>query len=129
LADFKAVIADPKTGKCYSKTVSGHHANSLVGKRIGDEIDGIFVGMPGFKLKITGGSDSQGFSMRRDFPGMRRKKLLLAYSTGFRPTHPGVRKRRTARGNTIGTDISQINLRVVKYGSKTVEDALAEKEA
>ena len=129
MADFKAVIADPKTGKCYSKDVSGHHANSLVGKRIGEEIDGIFVGMPGYKLKITGGSDSQGFPMRRDLPGMRRKRILVSYSTGFRPKHPGVRSRRMARGNTVGPDVSQINLRVVKYGAKSVEDSLTEKEA
>jgi len=129
MVEFKVVIADPKTGKSYNKEVSGHHANSLVGKKIGDEIDGIFVSMPGYKLQITGGSDSQGFSMRRDLPGMRRKKILVSKSNGFQPTHPGVRKRRALRGNTVGPDIGQINLKVVKYGSKPVEEALTEKEA
>ncbi|MDG6221025.1 MAG: 30S ribosomal protein S6e [Candidatus Thermoplasmatota archaeon] len=129
MVEFKVVISDPKNGKSYSKAVSGHHANSMVGKRIGDDIDGIFVGMPGFKLKITGGSDGQGFSMRGDLPGMRRKKILVSHSRGFRPEHPGVRKRRMLRGNTIGPDISQINLKVVKYGAKGIEEALAEKEA
>ncbi|MCK4717414.1 MAG: 30S ribosomal protein S6e [Thermoplasmata archaeon] len=129
MVEFKVVIADPKTGKCYGKAVSGHHANSLVGKRIGDSIDGIFVGMPGFKLMITGGSDAQGISMRQDLPGMRRKRILVSKSTGFRPKHPGVRKRRMLRGNTVGPDISQINLRVVKHGSKPIEEALSEKEA
>ena len=129
MVEFKAVIADPKTGKCYSRVVSGHHANSLVGKKVGEEIDGIFVGMPGFKLRITGGTDRQGFPIRPDVPGMRRVRLLVAKSRGFRPKHPGVRRRRMFRANTIGTDVAQINLKITRYGSKPVEDVLSEKEA
>ena len=58
MVEFKAIINDVKTGKSYNVTVSGHHANSLIGKNVGEIIDGIFVGLPGYKLKITGGSDS-----------------------------------------------------------------------
>ncbi len=128
MAEFKVVISDPKTGKSYSKTISGHHANSLIGRKIGDEIDGIFVEMPGYKLKITGGTDAQGFVMRPDLPGMRRKKILVSRGIGFKSKHPGIRKRKMFRGNVIGPDIAQINLKIVKYGAKPVEEALGEKE-
>lgn len=124
MVEFKAVIADPKTGKSYSAPVSGHRANSLIGKKIGDEIDGIFVNLPGYKLLITGGSDSSGVPMRSDLPGPRKKKLLVKKSTGFKPRDKGVRKRKTFRGDTISPEILQLNLKVVSHGPRSVEDSL-----
>ena len=44
MVEFKAVINDGKDGKSYQVPVTGHHANSLIGKKIGDVVDGIFVG-------------------------------------------------------------------------------------
>jgi len=128
MVEFKAIISDPKDGRSYQKTVSGHHANSLVGKKLGDEVDGIFVGLPGYKLVITGGSDGQGFPMRGDLPGARRKKLLVTKSTGFKPKDGGVRRRKSLRGNTVSPDISQINFRINKSGSKPVEELLKARE-
>lgn len=57
MVEFEVVISDPKNGKSYQTKVEGHHANSLIGKRINDEVDGIFVNLPGYKLRISGGSD------------------------------------------------------------------------
>ncbi len=124
MVEFKAVISDPRTGKTYPAVVAGHHANSLVGKKVGDEFDGIFVSLPGYKLVVTGGSDKDGFPMRKELQGTRRKKLLIAKSQGFRPKDKGVRRRKSVRGNTISPDIVQINMRITAYGSKPIEDAL-----
>ena len=63
MAEFNAVVAEPSTGRSFKTTVSGRLANSLVGKKIGDEIDGVFVNLPGYKLTITGGSDGSGVSV------------------------------------------------------------------
>ena len=115
--EFKTVIADPKKGKTYQWEITGHHANSLVGKRIGDEVDGIFVGLPGYKLVITGGSDRDGFPMRRELPGPKRRKVLITESVGFHPDDKGVRKRKTVRGGTVSPDIVQINITVVTSGT------------
>src|SRR6266571_4763955 len=82
MAEFKAVIADPKTGKAYKKDITGHYANALIGKKIGEDLDGLYVGLPGYKLQITGGSDKDGFPMRSDLPGPRRKRLLLSGVVG-----------------------------------------------
>src|SRR3989304_5267696 len=68
MAEFKAVIADPKSGKTYKRDVAGQFANALVGRKLGEEIDGLFVGLPGYKLVITGGSDKDGVPMRRGAP-------------------------------------------------------------
>ncbi|OYT48811.1 hypothetical protein B6U83_03150 [Thermoplasmatales archaeon ex4484_36] len=48
MVEFKAVIGDPKTGKTYQKTVTGQYANRLLGMKIGDVFDGIFVSLPGY---------------------------------------------------------------------------------
>src|SRR5437867_994511 len=83
MAEFKAVIADPKTGKAYKKDITGHYANALIGKKIGEDLDGLYVGLPGYKLQITGGSDKDGFPMRSDLPGPRRKRLLVSGGLGY----------------------------------------------
>ena len=83
MVDFKTIINDAKTGKSYNVAVSGHHANSLIGKNIGEIVDGIFVGLPGYKLKITGGSDNTGVPMRSDMPGNKRRMLLMADGQSF----------------------------------------------
>lgn len=122
MAEFKANISDPKDGKSYQATVAGHHANSLVGKRIGDQIDGIFVGLPGYKLQITGGSDKDGFPMRKDLPGPRRAKILVSKGHGFWPARKGMRRRKTMRGNTVSPDTTQINLKVTTHGAKPMAE-------
>jgi len=124
LAEFKVTIGDPKDGKSYQTTVAGHHANSIVGKRIGDQIDGIFVGLPGYKLLITGGSDKDGFPMRKDLPGPRRTKILVSKGHGFWPARRGTRRRKTMRGNSVSPEITQINLKVTTHGVKPIGDAL-----
>ncbi len=122
MAEFKVVISDGP--KSWQIVVDGHHANSLVGKKIGDEVDGIFVSLPGYTLQITGGTDKDGFVMRKDVPGIGRKRILTSRSPGFKPKDKGVRKRITVCGNTISLNIAQINMKVIKRGAKPIEDLL-----
>ena len=124
MVEFKIVVNDTKNGKSHNILVSGHHANSLIGKKIHDEVDGIFVSLPGYKLQITGGTDKNGFPMRTDLPGTIRRRLLLSESLGFKPKDSGVRKKKSVRGNTINQDVVQINMKVVKHSSKSIEDII-----
>ena len=140
---FKAVVndTDPSSGgKAYAVDISGSNYNHFLGKKIGDSVDGIFVGdgdvtLGGFKLQITGGSDLTGTPMRADLDGGGRKKVLVSPSTGFkghkivkkkggryRYTYDGLRKRRAFRGNVISSDTRQINLKVVESGNKSLSD-------
>lgn len=130
MAEFKCVVSDPKDGKSYQVEVKGHHANALVGKRIGDEIDGLFVKLPGYKVRVAGGSDKEGFPMRKDLPGIQRRKVLASAGFGYHPDRAGKRLRKSMRGNTVTLDIIQVNLAVTKHGAKPIPDMLAEsKEA
>ncbi|UCE80286.1 MAG: 30S ribosomal protein S6e [Methanobacteriota archaeon] len=128
MAEFRAVINDTKDGKSYQTPVTGHHANSLIGKRIDDVIDGIFVGLPGYKLKITGGSDKDGFPMRKDLPGPRRKKLLVSKSIGFKSKEKGLRMKKSFRGNAVSPDTVQVNLEVTQHGAKPVSELITKEE-
>ncbi|WP_094228181.1 30S ribosomal protein S6e [Methanolobus psychrotolerans] len=123
MADFKVVVADPKA-KSYQFNVAGVEANKLIGKSIGETVDGAIVGLSGYKLKITGGSDKSGMVMRPDLPGPRRQKLLVASGIGYSPVAQGVRRRKMMRGREIAPDIVQINTVVAEYGDKTIAKIL-----
>ena len=43
MAEFKTVIADPKNKMAYQKVLSEEKSNALVGKSVGEEIDGILL--------------------------------------------------------------------------------------
>ena len=146
---FVAVVNDTNpdnNGRSYNMTVSGNNLSQFLGKKIGDLVDGIFVGegeqtLAGYKLEITGGSDKTGTPMRSDLSGGTRQAVLVTASTGFkgqslvfkskggekkrfRYKPDGMRKRRNFRGNTITQDTRQINLKVVEAANKSLEDIL-----
>ncbi len=123
MADFKVVVADPKT-KSYQFDVTGAEANKFIGRSIGETVDGSAVGLAGYTLKITGGSDKSGMVMRPDIPGPKRRKVLVSGGTGYSPVSKGVRRRKMMRGKEIAPDIVQINTIVSEYGDKTIEKIL-----
>ncbi|KXS41450.1 MAG: 30S ribosomal protein S6e [Methanolobus sp. T82-4] len=127
MADFKVVVSDPKT-KAYQFDVTGAEANKFIGKAIGQTVDGGAVGLQGYTLKITGGSDKSGMVMRPDVPGPKRQKVLVAGGVGYTPVSKGVRRRKMMRGREIAPDIVQINAVVVEYGDKTIEKILGGEE-
>ncbi len=128
MAKSVAIIADPKEGKTYKKEIEAENLASLSGRKIGDEIDGIFFNLPGYKLKVTGGTSNDGFPMRPDLAISGKKKVLVTYKAGRRGKS-GIRRRLTLRGSIIGTDIAQLNLKVTQYGPGPIVEAQENKEA
>ena len=117
---FKIVVSE----KELSYQLEVDNAKQLNGLKIGEEFDGQIVGLDGYTLKITGGSDKNGFAMKKDVDGPRRIKSLLTGGVGYKPKGDGVKRRKTVRGNTIAEDIVQINTVVTKAGSKSIADIL-----
>lgn len=117
----KINISNPKTGKTYQKEVE---TRGLVGLKIGEEFDGGKIGLKGYKLQITGGTDSDGFPMRPDIEGTVRKRLLLAGPPGHHPKEKGERRRKSVRGNTVSEDIALINVKIVKHGKRPLDRLL-----
>jgi len=124
----KFVISDPESRRAYQLEVEKEKIAFIIGKKIGDEFDASFIGLPGYVLKITGGTDKDGFPMHPNVEGMVKKKVLLEGPPGFHPERKGQRKKKTVRGNTISEDIVQINCKVVKKGEKPLEELVPKKE-
>lgn len=119
MPEFKLTINDPKSGKSYQKSVD---TTIFREKKIREIIKADPIGIPGYELQITGGSDKEGFPMRTDMPGVGRRKALLTSGPGVHIKRKGIKRRKAVRGNTISLDTSQINLKITKYGAKTVEE-------
>lgn len=118
MAKFKLVVSDPETGKSKSLEVEGAQAQPLVGRRIGETVDGSIVQQPGAIVKITGGSDKDGTPIRPSVHGGVRTSIILSGGVGYHPELEGERKRKLVRGNLITDDIYQINLKVVEKAKK-----------
>jgi len=114
MARFKVIISDPETSKSNSVELEGNQAAPLIGRKIGEIIDGTPLNLRGHKLQITGGSDKDGFPMRPSVHGGTRVDAILAGGTGFRPKTKGERRRKTVRGDTITETITQINIKIVE---------------
>ncbi|MGC8646343.1 MAG: 30S ribosomal protein S6e [Thermoplasmata archaeon] len=128
MANFKVVISDPKTGKTFQKELEEEKANIFIGKKIGDLVDAMPLEMEGYKIKITGGTDKDGFPMAPFIPGGVRKAVILTKGFGFHPEKKGLRKKKLLRGNIITQEIVQINTMVTEYGTKPFEEFMPKKE-
>ena len=118
MAKFKVIVSDPSSTKSEVVELEGARAVPLVGKRLGETIDGAVVGMSGVKIQITGGSDKDGFPMRPNIHGGVRVSVILSKSVGFHPKREGERQRKTVRGNIITDDIVQVNMKVLEKAKK-----------
>jgi small subunit ribosomal protein S6e len=121
---FKLAISDPETGKAVQYELDDVKTNALVGKQVGDIIEGDLIGLPGYKLKITGGSDTAGFPIRPDVHGSGKKRVLIKGPPGFKPKRKGIARRKTVRGRELGLDIAQVNMRVEEKGSTKLEELI-----
>ena len=128
MANFQFIVSDPSTRKAYKIEVDQTKAAGLIGKVIGNTFNGDIIGLAGYEIQITGGTDKDGFPMHRQVHGPGRKKVILSHPPGFHPKKKGQRKRKMVRGNTISSDIVQINCKIVKPGAMPIEDLLHKKE-
>jgi len=119
MAKFKVIVSDPEDGTSKVIELEEVRAAPLIGRRIGETIDGTVVDMPAYKLLIRGGSDTDGVPMRPNVHGGGRRKVILSGGAGFKPERKGERKRKTVRGDIITDEIIQINTKIVEKPKKT----------
>ncbi|MGC9111930.1 30S ribosomal protein S6e [Acidilobus sp.] len=108
--------------KAWQMAVPDDVAIRLAGLKIGDEFDGVLIGMPGITMRITGGTDASGFPMHPGLPGSVRRKIVLSGPPGFHPQKEGERRKKTVRGNRIPdpraerrkTSLAQLNIIIVR---------------
>jgi small subunit ribosomal protein S6e len=124
MAEAKIVIGN-KDGKTYQKVLD---ASSLVGRKIGDTIKGDLISLTGYELIITGGSNNTGTPMKPGVRGSRRTKVLAKTGVGIKKNKNKNLIRKSVLGETIGENITQINLKVTKEGTKKLEELFGSKE-
>lgn len=120
----RLILSNPEDGTAKTIQLDPKVFSLFLGKKIGDELDGSILGYKGYKIRITGGTDRDGFPMRPDVSGLRKVRILLSGGIGFRPYEKppskkkkrrqrrrkkGLRRRKTVRGNVISDAIAQIN--------------------
>jgi len=128
MTEFKLVISDPQAKKAFQIESKSPDADRLIGKRIGETIRGETINLPGFEFQITGGSDKQGFPMRKDVHGTKRVRILIHDGPGIRKPKKGLKLKKSVRGNQISDEIAQVNMKVVKTEGKSLAAALGKEE-
>jgi small subunit ribosomal protein S6e len=121
-------------GKTYHTELE---SEDISGRKLKEKIDGkdISSDFVGYEFEITGASDKAGLAHIESEEGISLRKVLLTFGEGMkkRPKHEGKRKRsknrpkglklrKTLRGNTLSQDTVQINLKVLKEGSKKLSE-------
>ena len=134
---FRINVSD-KHGKTYHLETD---SENLVSKTIYEKIKGSDVSpeMHDYEFEITGASDKSGFPATERAEGIMLNRVLTEYGKGMkkRPkregkkkrsnfTPRGLRMRKTFRGKVISPEIIQINLKVVKEGSKKLSELFPE---
>jgi small subunit ribosomal protein S6e len=114
---FDRVLAEISRAPSFQVTLSPERSSKLLGLKIGDTIDGSLVGLQGYSLLITGGSDKAGAPMLPHIMGPVKKYILLSGPPGFHPKEDGLRRRKFVRGNTINEDTVQVNTVIIRRKS------------
>lgn len=114
MAKITLNVSDPKAKSTRSVPLEGVRAQPLVGKGIGESVDGRLLNIGTVMLKITGGTDRDGIPMRWDIQGTAKKRALLTKGVGFRSKVDGERRRKLVRGRTVGEETMQVNSVVVE---------------
>lgn len=122
MAKFKIIVSDTESGTSKTVELEETQATPLIGRRMGEVMDGAIVGLPGHKVKLTGGSDKDGFPIRPNVHGGVRRRVILGGGVGFNPQKEGERKRKTIRGNVVTEEIVQINMKIVEKPKKAKEE-------
>lgn len=108
------IISDPETGTSQKVELEDARMAPLIGRRIGEVIDGTVADLAGHKLQLTGGTDKDGIPMRPDVHGGVKARIVLSGGVGYKPKNKGERKRVVVRGNTISADTTFLNFKIVE---------------
>ncbi|CEG11344.1 putative 30S ribosomal protein S6e [groundwater metagenome] len=112
---FKLVMNDGENKKTYQVALDEKKSENFLNFGIGDKVDCSVIGIPGYEVQITGGSDIAGFPMKK---GIHQERAAVMVGEGRD------RKRRTYAGERTHKNTSQINAKIIKKGDVPIEEIL-----
>jgi len=121
------IVSDPETGTSQKVEIEDRRMSPLIGRRIGEVLDGTLANLPGHKIQLTGGCDKDGVPMRPDVHGGAKAQVVLSSGVGFRPRDSGERRRKTVRGNTVNVDTIFLNFKIVEKPKRQSKKKAEEK--
>ncbi|MEM0148224.1 MAG: S6e family ribosomal protein [Candidatus Micrarchaeaceae archaeon] len=124
---MKFNYSDTKKGSTVSKELTDEEKAYLISKKIGDEVDGSPLGMPGYKFKITGGSDINGSPLEKSISNASKIKTLKKRQRK-RDAHKVMRKT-IVRGNTIAEDTALVNAKILQAPEGSEAQAVPAKQS
>jgi small subunit ribosomal protein S6e len=124
---MKINLTFPRNDTCKQFEVDDERLrkSSLYEQRLGQQVEGkVFSDeWDGYILKITGGSDKDGFPMAQGVLAASRVLLFLKRGAiGYNAWRgrSGERRRKSVRGCILGADIAVLNLIIVKPGTNEI---------
>jgi len=108
------IVSDPETGRSQKVEIDEGRMTTLLGRRIGETIDGAIAGLTGYTIQLTGGCDKDGFPMRPDIHGGVKTRVLLSGGVGFHPREKGERRKKMVRGNIVTPETTFLNFKIVE---------------
>ncbi len=127
---IKLDIGDPQSKRTYHLEAD---ITPFLGKKMGAEVRGSHIkenqDLADYEFKITGFSHLTGIPALSNVPGTSLKKVLLTRGPGMKTKKPqGLRLKKTVHANLITEEISQVNLKVIKQGSKPLTKVFGKEE-
>ena len=123
------IISDPEAGTSQKVELEDNRMGPLIGRRIGEVIDGTIADLAGHQLQLTGGTDKDGIPMRPDVHGSAKSRIILSGGVGYKPKKKGERKRVVVRGNTVSVETTFLNLKIVEKPKSTKKSKKKEDQA
>jgi len=123
------IVSDPETGMSQKVEIEDARMSPLIGRRIGEVMDGAVANLSGHKIQLTGGCDKDGIPMRPDVHGGVKARIILSGGVGFKPRNPGERRRKTVRGNIVTAETIFLNFKIVEKPKGRPKRAKKEKAA
>lgn len=108
------IVSDPETGTSQKVEIEDQMLTPLIGRRIGEVIDGTIASLPGHMIQLTGGTDKDGIPMRPDVHGGVKANIVLSGGIGYKPKKKGERRRVVVRGNMVSAETTFLNFKIVE---------------
>jgi ribosomal protein S6E (S10) len=127
---IKLDIGSPSEKKTFHLEAS---IEPFLNKKIGSIIKGSSIkesqDLGDYEFKVTGASHLTGIPLLSQVQGVGLKKILLTRGKAMKTKKPqGLRLKKTVHADIITEEISQVNLKVTKEGSKTLAKIFGKEE-